>query len=63
MQMGPIRVAKAPNFATRQDEPLNGPPIPRTAFETIAKMDRTDLVLVASSVRLIPLSPMATSVI
>jgi hypothetical protein len=38
--MGPSRIVEPGDFPTSQDEPLNGPPIARTALKTIAKMDR-----------------------
>ena len=44
----PTRIMKSGNFATRHDQPSNRLWVTRSALQTIAKMDRTDLVLVSS---------------
>jgi hypothetical protein len=51
---------KPGDLPSSKNEPLNGPPVARTALKAIAKMDRTYLVLVSPGN---PLSPIATKVI
>jgi hypothetical protein len=46
MQVRLNRIVEASNFAARQDEPLDGAPVARTAFVTVAQMDRANFVLV-----------------